>query len=474
MNKGNSFFNNLFGTIAQNGLLGREPGNISFIPKDNAGNTIKIKGQNAIWLGLRNRIVQYWAYQYCSPLATVIERLAEADITGELQFIREKGKGAADIATNPFSNRLRTLFANPNPLQSWEQFRGQQVVYKKIFGFCPVLIVKPAGFTDASYASLMVNLPPWLFTVVGTNKLLCQTDVTKMIEKYTISLIGETIDLKPEDVIILSDTFVQDENYNYLLPKSKMVGLDMAVSNYCAAMEADNVLLRKKGPLGAWTHDAAATKDSVAGYLPMTVKEKDQVQTDLGQYGLNWEQFQSLVTRTAIKWQPTSFNVTELGTSDTITKATKAICHRYGYSYILLEDSDATFSNQGGAAKSLFQNNIIPNNKRDMSAYEKFFNCSENNCNIVTDYSDLPILQEDEFLKGRAVAQTDLGLQIEYLNDIITKNQWLTARGYDTIGSEGDKLYSESGLKIQSDAATAAATEALKTNQSAQDVTPKN
>lgn len=440
-----SFYNNLFGTIA-----GFTPStykartDIGFIPYDSNGKVIEIRDKDAQWLGLQNRDMQYWAYQYCFPLASVVDRLAEADLTGELEILRKGGKGKDDYATSAYAQRLNTLFARPNPLQSWEQFRGQQIVYKKIFGFCPVLPVMPAGMDgmDKSFAIALLNLPPWRFDVVGTKKLIGQSKLDGLIKEYKLTLFGNITTFTPDQIFILDDGFMQDESVDFLLPKSRLVGLDFAISNICAAMEADNVLLKKRGPLGFISHDAGAVKDSVAGYLPMSEKEKTEIQDALSKYGLNWQQYQYAITRTAVRWNPMSFDVNQLGTKETVIAGEKAICHRYGYSYILYEDSGATFANQSGAHKALYQNNIIPNANRDMGVYNAVFNAAENNAVITIDYDDLPILQEDEAQKAAAAKAWNEALLIEYTNNLITKNQWLTARGYDTIEG-GDVYYSE-------------------------------
>jgi hypothetical protein len=435
-----SFINNLFGTIAQGHTFPINSG-ISFIP-DGKGGTIEIKGE-AQWLGLKSRDMQKWAYDYCFPLASVIDRLAEADLTGTIEILRRNGKGKQDYATSDYARRLMALFANPNPLQSWEQFRGQQTVYKKIFGFCPVLPIYPAGMTaDKSMAVAMINIPPWCFDVEGTKELLFQSQLEGIVKHYKVTLLGKTVYFTPDQLFILTDGFIQDENYDYLLPKSRLIGLDFAISNICAAMEADNVLLKKRGPLGFISHDAAATKDSVAGYLPMTPKEKDEIQASLQNYGLNWSQFQYVISRQAIKWNPMSFDSKQLGTKETVLEGTKAICNRFGYDYILYEASESTFANQSGAHKAFYQNNVIPNNQKDMNLYEMFFEAEENNAIITTWYGDLPVLQEDEMQKAAAAKAWNEALKIEWENNLITRNQWLTARGYDTI-PDGDLYFKD-------------------------------
>ncbi len=428
----------LFGAIARRGIASYFNGGTDFIPSDAEGGTIQLtdKGGTASWMGLRSRVMQKYAYEFCYPLASVIDRLAEADGNGEVEILRAQGKGKEDFATNAWATRMNTLFAKPNPLQSWNQFRGQQNVYKRTFGFCPVLPIMPAGISDPSYAYAMINLPPWLFNVFGTKKFQ-QGSIEGLVEKYTITLLGKTIDINPNQVFILEDSFFQDESYDFLLPMSRLVGLDMAVSNICAAMEADNVLLRKKGPLGFISHDAAATKDSVAGYVPMLEAEKEELQA-------SWDQFQYAISKQPVKWNSMSYNVTELGTKDTVVAGEKAICHRYGYDYVLYEASSATYANQDGAHKALYQNTVIPASRKDMAKYNAFFKATENQCKVTMCFDDLPVLQEDEGQKATARKTLDETLKLEYDANLITKNQWLTALGLDTV-ADGDTYKADQG-----------------------------
>jgi len=435
-----SYLSNLFGSIAgtQGSGLYAAKSDIGFIPYNSAGGTIDIKGIDAQWLGLKNKQMQKWAYEYCFPLASVVDRLAEADITGKVEILRAKGKGKQDYATSAWATRMNTLLEQPNPLQSWEQFRGQQVIYKKIFGFCPVLPIMPSSIKDKSYALAMINIPPWCFDVVSTKNILGQSTLDGLVKEYKVTLLDKTSTFTPDQIFILEDSFMQDEEYDFLLPKSRLVGLDMAVSNICAAMEADNVLLRKRGPLGFISHDAAATKDAVAGYLPMTNNEKDELQRSLSQYGLNLHQFQYAISRQAVRWNPMSYNVTELGTKDTVVAGERAICHRYGYDYVLYEQSASTYANQNGAHKALWQNNVIPNAEKDFSKYNKYFDAASNNAVITVDYSYLPVLQENEMERANSRKAMNEALKMEYDNNLITRNQWLTALGYDTV-ADGDK-----------------------------------
>lgn len=427
-----NFVNYLFGTIA-GGEVDRAPANISFIPKDSSGGTIQIKGQEANWWGMRNRLMQKKAYDFCYPLSSVVDKLAEYDIAGIIEILRAEGKGKENFATNSWAVNMNRLLLQPNPMQTWEQFRGQQVVYKKIFGFCPVLPLIPAGFTPDNAIS-MCNLPPWCFEPEPTNNYIHASKVEDVVKKYRFSILGKSFELDPKDVIILEDSFMQDEDSGFVLPQSRLIGLDMAISNICAAMEADNVLLKKKGPLGFVSGEAQ--KDA-AGFIPMNDKAKQELQEALQRYGLTLAQWQYVISATPARWNPMSYDVKQLGTKETIVSGERAICHRYGYPYTLYEQQDSTYANGLNAEKGLYESNIIPNNTKDLNKYNKFFKAAENKCKIVNNYEGVAALQEDKLAQAQAAKALDDALLLEYNANLITKNMWLTARGYDTI-PDGD------------------------------------
>lgn len=458
---GNSFFLNLFGSIANMPTAGALGSGMDFLPLDANGNILKLTGQDsAAWLGMKNKMMQKYAYEYCFPLSSVIDRLAEYDISGTVEIYRLEGKGKENPATNSWSQNMRKLMLRPNPLQNWMQFRAQQIAYKKTFGFCPVLPIVPAGMSP-EYAQGIINLPPWLFQPVikpGVN-IIQATELNQIVSGWRVNILGKQTVIGPDQLFILDDGYMQDEFFSYTLPMSRLVGLDMAISNLCASMEADNVLLRKRGPLGFITH--APKSDPVSGNIAMTNDEKSELQQNLAGYGLNWAQYQYVISRQPVKWESMGYNVKELGTKETIIAAERAICHRYAYPFILYEEQDATYANGGNAKKGVYQDNVIPGNKKDLMEYARFFQAEENNCEICGDYSHVAAFQEDEKFRGQAAQLLDQALQIEWLNNVITLNQWRILRGYDTT-TDGEVYFKD--MKVPSPT-TASQIQPTATNQ---------
>lgn len=427
--------NNLFGTIAE----GRLPiaTTKQFIPIDGEGGTMYVDGteHRARWLGLDFKPMQFWAYNFCSPLAAVIDRLAEADTNGKICLLNDDGSVKTNYAKNPVLNRVMNLLKNPNPLQTWEEFNSQQVVLCKIFGYCPVFALGP-GFGDKSSTKYLWNLNPFYctprqnmdFDLYGNTAedIIAGVDRTNPIKEWVISIFGKNYTIPASDIILVKDGFI-DANIQLMgLPISKVAGLDYFVSNICAAMEADNVLLKKKGPLGVFSYDA---KPDMAGWTPMSPKAKSEIQDDLQRYGLTWGQLQYVVSKTPVKWLSMSYNLQELMTKETVRQGIDGICDRFGYPAELMSGKNATYENRNSAEKFLYQNNIIPFSLRRMARYCQFFGIT----GLALDYSHLPVLQEDLLKAGQSRLATSQSLVLDWTNGIITFNEYRRLQNLDLI-----------------------------------------
>lgn len=431
---------NLFGSIGENALF---PTNVDFIPSDNKGGVITIRGDEAIWRGLNTEFMQFWAYCYCSPLASVIDRLADADINGEIEFLNKKD----DYATGGIVKRLKKLLQKPNPLQTWYEFRAQQVLYKKVFGYCPVYATIPSGF-DRTNTIALWNLNPFFCTPVPNPEF----DIKKSpnpIKEWNINIFGKQYNIPSEKVFILNDGFLERNRDRVGLPVSKVAGLDWAISNICAAMEADNVLLRKKGPLGFISHDPQ--RDPVSGYVPMGNMDKKEIQDDLTKYGLTWSQWQYVVTRHGIKWNPMSFNVKDLDTKGTIREGIDMICDRFSYPAELMSGKNATYENRTSAERFLFNTVTIPQNKRDMHTLTVWFDGDDESMSdikVICSYDDYPVLQDGKVAQGESHKFQTEAYHTQFLDKLITMNQYRTLVDIDTVKGEDFYYGSKEYVKV--------------------------
>lgn len=428
----------MFGTIASKRIP--FPTKADFIPLDDQGNVLNLKmdGDSPHWLGLHSKSMQYWAYQYCSPLAGVIDRLAEADSNGRIAFYHDKNKKKVDNpAKIPKLQRISTLLKNPNPLQTWEEFNSEQIVYAKIFGWCPVLCIKPKGM-DNSFTKYMFNLNPYFCTPKNYDIVdLYDDSFFSYIDYWDVKVYNRNIQIPGSDVLVVKDGFIDNDGDG--LPMSKLCGLDFAISNICAAMEADNVLLRKKGPLGIFSYDPKP--DNVAGYLPMTNSQKDELQTELLRYGLSLNMLQYIISRTPIRWNPVSFDTAQLKTKETIQQGTDQICDRLGYPAELMSGKNATYENRHTSERFLYQNNIIPFSLRRMARYDQWFALDE--YTLLQDFLHIAVLQED--IQKAALAKKDhtIALDLQWKSGLISYNEYRVELKMEKVAGKDDYYYTD-------------------------------
>lgn len=424
-----SFWSGLFGKSRSSSV---RIGTGDFIPVDSNGTIIEI-GSSANWMELTSPTEQAEAYKSCSVLASVINRIAEADINGELTFTTKE----KEPANTQYAKRLQTLFERPNPIQSWDVFRTEQKVYLKIFGYCPVFVVKQSDFLPLR----MWNLSP---EIAKPNKSddFSLIDGVNPISSWEVTMFGNSYTIPSEKVLLLSDDKMLDQ-YTYL-PISKMISLSKSISNCIASETADNVILNKRGPLGIFSSDKPP--DSFAGNIPMTEPEKKEILDDLNKYGVQNDQRQYVVTKSPLKFIKVSFDAKELMTKETFRQSADNICDGYGYPPELISGKNPTYENKTSAQKFLYNSNIIPSARKDFKEYSRFFKTEKDGFYIGVNYDSLPTMQEDIAKKAEANKFNAEAHEILYLNGIITKNQFLNALGLKSING-GDEYYEQTKTK---------------------------
>ena len=166
----------------------------------------------------------------------------------------------------------------------------------------------------------------------------------------------------------------------------------------------------------------------------MTPDDKKEIQEDLKQYGLNWHQFQYVVSKIPLKWNAMSFNLRDLMTKETTRQGIDGICDRFGYPAELMSGKNATYENRSSAEKFLYQNNIIPFSLRRMSRYDTFFGLDSSKLSLKLNYDHLPVLQEDIMKAGQARKANSESLNIDWVAGIITWNEYRVLQGLDPQG----------------------------------------
>lgn len=384
------------------------------------------------------------AYQHCPVVSSVINRQAQATING-VRKIMDKDNKESDL---PLALAIKKLLDRPNPLQNGMEFRAQGGVYRRIYGYNPVLIVKPVGFEKDPSSWRLWNLPPWMIVVRDSMELFF-TNGAKPFQSITLSYMGHTVDLTMDAVFFIKENQIATSIFQYngevqnasmWLPDSRLHPLEKPIDNIIASLNSRGSLTTNRGPQWILTNDNNDNPE--AGAFPVDPEYREKLQKDFLQYGIMDGQRKAIITDARLKLQTVGFDVAQLKLLEGEIQDAKLICDGLNFPPYLLGLVDAKFDNQQIAERSNYTNSIIPDANSEDEQLTVRLGLDIAGLKIVTDYSHLPALQENIAEKGRGLFYMNQGLQIQWVNNLLTWNEWRLQLGMDpTAEAFGDMYY---------------------------------
>lgn len=403
------------------------------------GNIFGLHGENG-YTELKCERDYLNAYNSCSPLKSMMGKRAKAFNSGIKQVINPNtGKEVKSGEAADIRKRLK----KPNPLQTESQFDAQQNIYCDIFGYCPVLKVRPAGMEGTimeNEISAIWNIPPWLFDIEYTRKWIMQNKLSGMYEAYYMNWEGERIEIPFKDLFFIFDDGIGTENdTNLTIPDSRLRGNGYNVWNIVGAEKSRNTLIVKRGAIGILSSD---NKDGDSGSVPLRPGEKEDIQKDFKQYGLVGQAYQIIITDAALKWQQMGMATKDLQLLEEVEEDIFRLCDSYGVPHVLMATSkSSTYENQNQGRKDFIENTIVPESASRLEQFTQGLLGDDSKLVIVRDYSKLSVMQEDKVQAATARKTLDEACQIEYLKGLITKNDWREKLGLERI--EDDESFNE-------------------------------
>jgi hypothetical protein len=336
---------------------------------------------------------------------------------------------------------IRKLLKKPNILQLESQFFAQQNTYIDLFGYCPVLKVRPVGMPTE--ISSLWNIPPWLFDIEYTRKWLRQAKISGIYDSYYMYWNGDRIEIKFDDLYFVFDDGIGTQcDTNLTIPDSRLVGADYEVSNIVAAYKSRNTLITKRGAIGVLSN---GTEDHDGG-VPMKPGDKEKLQQEFSTYGITGQMYQVIITDANLKWQQMGFSTKDLMLFEETEDCILRLCDLFGTPSLLMSLAEAagTYENQSEARKDFITNTIIPESCSRMEQNTVGILGQETTLAIIRDYSKLAVLQEDKGKAATARKDLDTALQMEYTKGLITKNDWREFLGLERLEDPAfDEYYDE-------------------------------
>lgn len=378
------------------------------------------------------------AYIECSPLKSLIGKRAKCFNTGIVD-VYNSGSDKRGIGVE--ANSIRKILQRPNILQTGKQYFSQLNHYIDLFGYCPVLRIRPTGMVDEVTA--LWNLPPWLFDLEYTKNWLLQNKISGIYKEYFIEWNGQRIKLNFEDVFfIFDDGFGTDFDSNLTIPDSRLVSLEYPISNIIAAYKTRNTLITKRGALGILSNGAKDT----AGVIPLVDEEKQRLQNDFKKYGLVGQPFQIIISDANLQWQQMGFATRELMLFEEIDDDISRLCDAYGWPLELMAfalKGNFNSTDKKEAIKSAYRDTVIPESDSRMEQFTRGVVSEGANLYVWCDFSKVEVLQQDKMLIAQTRATMSTTAEKEYKAGLINKNRWLELIGEEKIADPKFEEYYE-------------------------------
>lgn len=345
----------------------------------------------------------------CTPLGTVLDKLGSMMSRGVVYITDKNGN------ERPRFSEYSELLNNPNPLQNFQSFVKQVEVNLRLFGFCPLSLVR--GFEGEPPKAMWV-LPPECFHVESSGKYAYQTDIDEVVKRVYLDWGGTQIELAHWEYVIIHDGYVSVPTLKNtdIRFHSSTDNLSQPVSNWIASMSASHTLLVNGGPKGI----VSGAKIDEMGNTSVTPAEEDRINEKFKRkYGLVGKEYPIMVVRTPLTWIPLDFDADKLKLHEEDSRCTAAICNALGLNPNLF--NDAKYDNQESAKKAAYQDVVIPDSIKIASYLTKAI-CPDG-VFIKIDFSDVECLQSNKEMEANTLLHAADALERLMASRLITPDE---------------------------------------------------
>ncbi|MCL1933060.1 MAG: phage portal protein [Candidatus Azobacteroides sp.] len=371
------------------------------------------------------------AYEKCSPISTIIGKLATAMSNGKWWIVDEN-----DNDLRKAEKKTSALLERPNPLQSWTELMIQAETFRYLYGEVFFYFSIPEGF-GAKDASGVWVINPEYTDIDYYGKMYDQRNVENIVKRYILRINNDHREIKPNEILHVKDIY-QNINFNPndLRGKSRLISLKYEIKNIIQAQEAIYSLNKDRGAQGILIN---RNRDE-SGNVPLTKSRKDDLQKQFNEYGLSEKQKKVIISDTDVDWKQISYNVRDLMLFEGMKANTENIADAFNYPFELLANSKgATFSNKSEAEKIMYQDSVIPFSKIYAEKFTSFFGLK--NSKIIIDFGEVECMKESRKEEAGALQSLNSANETAYRNGVITVNEWRRSIEMDEI--TGGDVYNE-------------------------------
>lgn len=377
-----------------------------------------------------------------------INEIASRVISGHF-YIRRTRDGEI-IETDKELNRLLT---NPNPYGSFTDLVYSWICYKYVTGngYLYANIPETLKYKYSNIATLF-SLPSHQTTIHLKDyrtSYYSVKDQKDIIDFYQVNEPGGYLKkINPE--LIHHQRFVDMgttiRGVSNLKGVSPLLAAEKPMSNLIQVYEARNVIYLKRGALGM----IVSRKSDESGQQALTKLEKEQLINDYhNSYGLTGHRSPVALTALPVDFVQIGMSIQDLQPFEETTSDAAAI---YGILQVPFDlapkEKGSTFENTKQSEIRLYNNVVIGEAQEFCQAFNQLLRLETVGLELVADFGHVDVLQEDAKRKSEVAATDTKTYRQQYIDGLITKNQYRQAVGQEPIDGEDFYIMDDPLLEI--------------------------
>lgn len=343
--------------------------------------------------------------------------------------IKHFDKDGKEIEDSPVLKLLR----QPNPVMNQEQYTYYFYVMNFIYGKTFQYMLKGLSFGKA-YENLpkaLWILPSGLMEINTTGKMYHQTELKEIIKNFKLQ--DHPTPFEVDQMIYMAEGLGADP----LDPASKIVALQIPLSNIVATLKSSNIILTERGMIGFISPEAAKDAD---GAIPLDPDEHERIRKEYQEnHHLDSTTGHVGVYKHPVKWNPMTMDVRQLMMLEIMEDAFATIIAAARHDRdIYPSTKGATNENKTAGMKATIQNAMQPLADKFIRALQYQLIDPSTGEYLEACYDHHWAMQEDELKKQQAQKAKIDGLSALFRDTVIDMEGYRTELGVEatTIPNE--------------------------------------
>jgi len=266
-------------------------------------------------------------------------------------------------------------------------------------------------------------------------------DLNDVIEYYEVSN-GDGTTTKitdSNDIWNLQDESLEIANDGYVTPENPLTPIENTLATLVIIADIKNELLGNHGAMGVINPDGT----DADGTVELNPTEKKELQDKYEDYGITKGKYKLLITNKAVKFTSISLPIAELLLNEFEARAERTLA-AHAQIPVTYFTADAKYQNKEVGDRELYEGYIIPMSKIMTDSFNSNFNLTEQNMELVFDYSHISFLQADK--KDAATTSKINSSNIISLNTAVADKKMTKESAINTLVSQG--MNEESANKL--------------------------